>query len=136
MPAGVTRIGPSSLTLIFAGGDQPASSASAGLPSATVAAAPLTALVVYGWVLAGCLAGRPRATVCAAVSGLALCIAPGEPAPIDPTGLRAHVVETIENAEPVPEWAQIVVVLEGGPPRGRPVATREGIPVIFPNDRT
>ena len=106
----------------------------AGLPSATVAAAPLTALVVYGWVLAGFLAGRPRATVCAAVSGLALCIAPGEPAPIDPTGLRAHVVETIEDAEPVPKWAQLVVVLEGGPPRGRPVATREGIPVIFPNE--
>ena len=108
----------------------------AGLPSATASATPLTALVVYGWVLAGFLAGRPRATVCAAVVGLVLFVAPGEPAPVDPTGLRAHVVETIENAEPVPEWAQIVVVLEGGPPRGRPVATREGIPVIFPNDRT
>ena len=106
----------------------------AGLPSATVSATPLTALVVYGWVLAGFLAGRPRATICAAATCLALCVAPGEPAPVDPAGLRAHVVETIEDAEPVPEGAQLVVVLEGGPPRGRPVATRGGIPVIFPNE--
>lgn len=106
----------------------------AGLPSATVPATSLTALVVYGWVLAGFLVGRPRATICAAIVGLALLVAPGEPAPVDPAGPRAHVVETIEEAEPVPEWAQLVVVLEGGPPRGRPVVTREGIPVIFPNE--
>ena len=42
---------------------------------------------------------------------------------MDPAGLRAHVVDTIDAVEPVPGWAQIVVVVEGGPPRGRPVAT-------------
>ena len=106
----------------------------AGLPGATVSATPLAALVAYGWVLAGFLAGRPRATVCAAAACLVAFAAPENPAPVDPAGLRAHVVDTIDAVEPVPGWAQIVVVVEGGPPRGRPVATREGIPVIFTND--
>lgn len=106
----------------------------AGLPSATVSATPLTAVVAYGWIVAGFLAGRPRATVCAAAACVAVAAVMNQPAaPSDYTGLRAHVVDTAEEAEPVPQWAQLVVVLESGPPKERPVATREGIPVIFPN---
>ncbi|MCG7274855.1 ComEC/Rec2 family competence protein [Corynebacterium afermentans] len=106
----------------------------AGLPSATVSATPLTALVAYGWVVAGFLAGRPRATVCAAAACVIVAAAMNQPAaPVDYTGLRAYVVDTAEEAEPVPQWAQLVVVLESGPPKKRPVATRDGIPVIFPN---
>ena len=105
----------------------------AGLPGATVSATPLAALVAYGWVLAGFLAGRPRATACAAAACLVVFAVPENPAPVDPAGLRAHVVDTIDAVEPVPGWAQLVVVLESGPPKKRPVATRDGIPVIFPN---
>ncbi|WP_179154767.1 hypothetical protein [Corynebacterium fournieri] len=106
----------------------------AGLPGATVSATPLAALVAYGWVLAGFLAGRPRATVCAAAACVIVAAAMNQPAaPVDYTGLRAYVVDTAEEAVPVPQWAQLVVVLESGPPKKRPVATRDGIPVIFPN---
>ena len=52
------------------------------------------------------------------------------PGPVAP----GPVVEgTVEEVEPVPAGAELVVVLEDGPARTRPVATREGIPVIFPN---
>ena len=105
----------------------------AGIPGATVAATPLVALVVYGWVVAGVLAGRPRVTLCATVACVAMFAAPAQPTSIDPAGKRAHVVDTVEEVEPVPAGAELVVVLEGGPARTRPVATREGIPVIFPN---
>lgn len=105
----------------------------AGLPSATVSATPLAALVAYGWIIAGFLAGRPRATVCVTVACLLFASAPAAPGPVDPAGKRAHVVHTKEEVDPVPPWAQLVVVLESGPPLSRPVATREGIPVIFPN---
>lgn len=105
----------------------------AGLPGATIRAAPLAAIVAYGWIVAGFLAGRPRATICATAACLVVFAAPDGIAPVDPSGKRAHVVRTADDVEPVPAWAQLVVVLEGGPPRARPTATREGIPVIFPN---
>ncbi|MDN8605190.1 ComEC/Rec2 family competence protein [Corynebacterium ureicelerivorans] len=105
----------------------------AGIPGATVAATPLVALVVYGWVVAGVLVGRPRVTLCVTVACVAMFAAPAQPASIDPAGKRAHVVDTVEEVEPVPAGAELVVVLEDGPARTRPVATREGIPVIFPN---
>ena len=60
----------------------------AGLPSATVSATPLTALVAYGWVVAGFLAGRPRATVCAAAACVIVAAAMNQPAaPVDYTCL-------------------------------------------------
>lgn len=107
-------------------------SVGAGLPGATIPATPLAALVGYGWVVAGLLASRPRATVAAAAVCLVLAVE-RPPAEVDPAGLQAHVVRTIEDVEPVPAWAELVVVLDGSAPRGRPVATRQGVPVIFPN---
>ena len=72
-------------------------------------------------------------TLCVTVACVAMFAAPAQPASIDPAGKRAHVVDTVEEVEPVPAGAELVVVLEDGPARTRPVATREGIPVIFPN---
>lgn len=114
----------------------------ASLPGATVEAGPLAVLVAYGWIAAGLAAGRVRLTAgaacaacaLAAVAGLGVAALPGHHArPVDTATLRAYVVDTKDDVEPVPPGTQLVVVLEGGAPHARPVATRGGIPVIFPN---
>ena len=103
----------------------------AGLPVATINAAPLSVLVIYGWFLAGALCGRPRITLAVAV----VCgvVAVKQPPPVELDHLRAHVVATKDDVEPVPPGTQLVVVLEQGRPHTRPVVTDQGIPVIFPN---
>ena len=106
----------------------------ARLPFAKVEAGPLVALVAYGWVIAGLIARRPRITfaVTAGVIG-ALHLQP-LPAPVvDQTALRAHIVATRGDIEPVPPGTELVVVLEPGAPTKRPTKTPGGIPVIFPN---
>lgn len=106
----------------------------ANLPHATVEAGALTALVSYGWIVAGLVASRPRITVGVAAAVLVVATAPWHTAPrVDPASLRAHVVQSTDEVEPVPADAQLVVVLEEGKPHSRPVVTRGGIPVIFPN---
>ena len=103
----------------------------AGLPVATINAAPLYVLVIYGWFLAGVLCGRPRMTlVVAVVCGVVVV---KQPPAVELDHLRAHVVATKEDVEPVPPGTQLVVVLEHGRPHTRPVVTDQGIPVIFPN---
>lgn len=107
----------------------------AGLPGATVKTQPIVVVVVYGWFLAGLLAGYPKATVTAALAcGLCATVlqAPAG-TPVDVGRLRAHVVEKQEDALPVPPGTQLIVVLEQGQPHRRPVVTDQGIPVIFPN---
>lgn len=106
----------------------------ARLPFATVETGPVAALVAYGWVIAGVMAKRPRATFAAAAVVIgALHIQP-LPAPVvDQAALRAHVVATRGEIEPVPPGTEIVVVLETGSPTKRPTKTPDGIPVIFPN---
>ena len=103
----------------------------AGLPVATINAAPLSVLVIYGWFLAGVLCGRPRITLAVAV----VCgvVAVKQPTPVELDHLRAHIVATKDDVEPVPPGTQLVVVLEQGRPHTRPVVTDQGIPVIFPN---
>lgn len=105
-----------------------------GWSGATVPAAPLTTAVAYGWIVAGLVARRPGATLAAAVCfALAAGVDPPPGREVNPNGLRAHVVRTEEEVEPVPAGAELVVVLEEGRPHARPVRTRSGIPVIFPN---
>ncbi|MEH0147316.1 ComEC/Rec2 family competence protein [Corynebacterium sp. Q4381] len=106
----------------------------ARLPFAKVEAGPVMVLVAYGWVIAGLMARRPRITfaITAGVIG-ALHLQP-LPAPVvDQTALRAHVVATRSEIEPVPPGTELVVVLEPGAPTKRPTKTPAGIPVIFPN---
>ncbi|WP_291314307.1 ComEC/Rec2 family competence protein [Corynebacterium sp. UBA2622] len=104
-------------------------------PGATVETGPATVLVAYGWVLAGFLAGRPRMTLAVALAVVAGGGA-GDPTsirPADPAGMNAHVVGSEATVEPVPSGTEVVVVLETGRPHRRPVVTREGIPVVYPN---
>lgn len=105
----------------------------AGLPVATVAVGPATALVAYGWVVAGLLAGRPRVTAAVAVGVVAATQWPLPPPEINPATARAHVVATRAEIDPVPPGTELVVVLETGRPPPRPAVTTEGIPVIFPS---
>lgn len=106
-----------------------------GLPNATVEAEPFATALAYGWVIAGFVAGRPRLTVVVATACVACSsfTVPQLGRPLDLTQLQSHVVRTVEEVEPVPSGTQLVVVLEEGEPHTRPVATRGGIPVIFPN---
>ena len=91
-------------------------------------------LVCYGWIVAGFLLHRPRVTF-AVVAALLLGsnVSLHAARPIDPATLRAHVVETKEDVEPIPAGTELVVVLEGGRPHRFPVVTTSGIPVLFPN---
>ncbi|WP_301925003.1 ComEC/Rec2 family competence protein [Corynebacterium glaucum] len=105
----------------------------AGLPVATMPAAPLTALVLYGWVVAGIVAKRTRLTLAlTAVIMVVPSLAPQAPV-VDQSTLRAHVVASKTGIEPVPPGTQLVVVLESGPPTKRPAMTPQGVPVIYPN---
>ena len=91
-------------------------------------------LVGYGWIVAGFLLRRPRATLALTTVLLIGCNVPFHSArTVDPMTLRAHVVETKEDVEPIPAGTEIVVVLEGGRPHSYPVVTPTGIPVLFPN---
>ena len=104
------------------------------MPIATAPVGPVTALVAYGWILAGIIAKRPRLT--AAMTLAALCLTHTPTAPVidaDVAQLRPHVVATKTGIDPVPPGTQLVVVLESGRPPKRPTMTQEGIPVIFPN---
>lgn len=106
----------------------------ASLPLATAPIGPLAAIVGYGWIIYGFLAGRPRLTVALAV--VTLCVsnlAPPRAPVVDQHQLVAHVVDTRADVEPVPPGTQLVVVLEDGPPTTRGTKTVGGIPVVFPN---
>lgn len=107
----------------------------ASLPGATIQATPAVVLVCYGWVVAGIVAKRVRLTCVAVVVAFAASGAGWAHAPLQPDypRMRAHVVATKADIEPVPPEAQVVVVMESGPPPRRPTLTQEGIPVIFPN---
>lgn len=105
----------------------------AGLPVATMPAAPLTALVLYGWVVAGIVAKRTGLTLALTVAVMVVPhLAPQAPI-VDQSTLRAHVVSSNAGTEPVPPGTQLVVVLESGSPTKRPAMTPQGIPVIYPN---
>ena len=106
----------------------------ARLPAATISATPAAVALGYGWVLAGLLAHRPRLTAGAVAVVLAVGQLQPPPAPVvDQSSLRAHVVATRADIEPVPPGTQLVVVLEAGSPTARPTVTPAGIPVVFPN---
>ncbi len=107
----------------------------AGMPFATIPATPVMAVLAYGWIIAGLLVRKPRLTAAAAIGVLFWCSRPplGVGPPLDTSALRAHVVATTEDVEPVPPGTQLVVVLEDGAPHARPVVTRSGVPVIYPN---
>ncbi|OFS20562.1 ComEC/Rec2 family competence protein [Corynebacterium sp. HMSC04H06] len=122
------------------------------LPLAVVAVGPVAVTLVYGWVVAGFLFHRPRLTVTlvlslAGVLGLAgsLGYAPAwiqarggarlhTSAPeVDLTGLRAHVVDTDDDIDPVPPGTQVIVVLSGeGAAADRSTRTQDHIPVLYP----
>lgn len=106
----------------------------ARLPAATISATPAAVALGYGWVLAGLLAHRPRLTAGVVAAVLAVGQLQPPPAPVvDQSSLRAHVVATRADIEPVPPGTQLVVVLEAGSPTARPTVTPAGIPVVFPN---
>ncbi|MDY5784862.1 ComEC/Rec2 family competence protein [Corynebacterium sp.] len=109
----------------------------ARLPGATIQARPLTVVVVYGWIIAGLVAGRPRFTALATAAVVAVASLAAQPTPrhpaIDPATARTHVVSTEDDVEPVPEGTEVVVVLESGRAPPRPVVTAGGIPVVYPN---
>ncbi|MEX3507267.1 ComEC/Rec2 family competence protein [Corynebacterium sp. LK2532] len=122
------------------------------LPLAVVSTGPVAVALVYGWVVAGFLFHRPRLTVTlvlslAAVLGIAgsLGHAPAwlqarggarvhTSAPeVNLADLRAHVVDTDDDIEPVPPGTQVIVVLSGeGPAADRPTRTPDYIPVLYP----
>lgn len=105
------------------------------LPLATIEATPLQVATCYGWIFLGLMRGRPRVT--AALTALAILGGSGGAhpwaRPVDLSRVEAHVVTRESDIEPVPVQAQLVVVLEGGAPHERPVVTRAGLPVIYPN---
>lgn len=109
----------------------------AALPAATVAANPVTVLIGYGWVVAVLLLVPWRrrtlalCLTCAVVASA--CFAWPRGTVVDPATLRSHVVATKDDILPVPSGTELVVVLEEGSAPKRPVATPDGIPVIFPN---
>lgn len=106
----------------------------AALPGATVKATPLAVVAAYGWVVFGLLRGRPRATAAVVACALAAAVVPGAAQrPVELARLDAHVVGSADEVEPVPPGTQLVVVLEDGAPNSRPVQTRSGVPVVFPN---
>ena len=106
----------------------------AALPLSTVSATPVVVAVAYGWVIAGIAAGRPRLTASAVAAVLVATQLHFPHAPVvDQSTLRAHVVQTRNEIEPVPAGTQLVVVLEHGAPTKRPTVTPAGIPVVFPN---
>lgn len=105
----------------------------AALPLATVAAGPVAALVAYGWVMAGIVGKRPRATAAAVTAVLCATQLHAAPPTPDYSGMRAHVVATKADVDPIPPGTELVVVLEEGKPLKRPVVTQSGIPVLFPN---
>lgn len=106
----------------------------AALPVSTIDASPVVVLVCYGWVVAGFLLRRPRATLAVTAAVLIGTHVPLHTArELDVSTLNAHVVATKEDVEPVPAGTHIVVVLEGGRPHRYPVVTPAGLPVIFPN---
>ncbi|WP_018016595.1 ComEC/Rec2 family competence protein [Corynebacterium capitovis] len=102
-------------------------------PSATVSTGPVTAAVIYGWILTGVVGGRPRLTLAAITTAAVIAFAPAGQRGVDLDTLTAHVVATEEEIDPVPTSAQLVVVLERGPPHARPVRTAGGVPVLYPN---
>lgn len=104
----------------------------ARLPATTVEAEPLQAIVVYGWILAGFIAERPRLTIVAAAVLLGVAMDGGEEV-VDKR--RPYVVETEADIGKVPHGTTVVVVREHKH-RDRDVVTEEGIPVIYPyNDQ-
>ncbi|AWB84499.1 ComEC/Rec2 family competence protein [Corynebacterium liangguodongii] len=110
--------------------------AGARLPAATVEAGPLGVVVCYGWVAAGLLLGRPRATLGVAVAAaIALAVGPGlggRPVDLERLG-GVYVVNSEDQIEPVPAGTRVVVVTEQGSPHDRPVVTTGGIPVLYPH---
>lgn len=113
----------------------------AGLPGTTIEASPIAVIVAYGWIMAGFFLRRSLLTL-----GTAVCIVVAVQVMgstvgagpwtrvVDSASLSAHVVDTEDDIEPVPDGTQLVVVLDpGGRPHERPVVTRTGVPVIYPN---
>lgn len=107
----------------------------AHLPTSTVQARPATVAVLYGWVLAGFIAQKPRITLAAAAAVVVgVAMAAGEK-PVDVDKRNAYVVEREADIGPLPPGTTVVVVREAKK-RDRPVVTREGVPVIYPyNDQ-
>ena len=95
-----------------------------GLPLTTVAAAPATVVLVYGWIVAG-LAWRPRATV--GIVAVVLVAA----------SVDSRTVLTVPTDEDIPAHpaAEKIVVLEKGPAHDYPSVTKDGIPVEYPHRR-
>ncbi len=105
----------------------------AHFPASTIQARPATVAVVYGWILAGFIAEKPRITIAAAavVVGVAMT---GEKS-VDVDKRNAYVVEREADIGPLPPGTTVVVVREAVK-HDRPVVTQEGIPVIYPyNDQ-
>ena len=104
----------------------------ARLPATTIEAEPLQAIVVYGWILAGFIASRPRLTVAVVAVVVLLGVGMGEQVDVDKR--KPFVVERDTDIEAVPPGTTVIIVREGH--RDRPTLTPDGIPVIYPyNDQ-
>lgn len=104
----------------------------ARLPATTIEAEPLQAIVVYGWILAGFIASRPRLTV--AVVAVVVLLGAGMGEQVDVDKRKPFVVERDTDIGTVPPGTTVIIVREGH--RDRPTLTPDGIPVIYPyNDQ-
>ncbi|GAB3691346.1 ComEC/Rec2 family competence protein [Corynebacterium nasicanis] len=106
----------------------------AGLPISTIPAEPMWVLIVYGWIIAGIVGGRPAVT-------LALLLAwwawnadfTRLPPEVPVESLQVHVVREVEEVDTAPPGTQVIIVRDpSGSPATRPTITREGVPVLFP----
>lgn len=105
----------------------------ARLPATTIETEPVHAIVVYGWVLAGFIASRPKMTLAAAAVFLGIAMTKGGTVEVDTR--NAYVVQREADIGGVPSGTTVIVVCEAIQ-RDRPVVTQEGIPVIYPyNDQ-
>lgn len=108
----------------------------AELPLVSVAAAPPTVLLIYGWVIAGLVNRRVLLTAgCVALgavwlAGPSISVSPK----VDPGQLRSVTVESEEDLGGVAPGTQLIVVLDAdGQPADRPTVTPDGVPVLYPN---
>ncbi|AIT61623.1 ComEC/Rec2 family competence protein [Corynebacterium doosanense] len=107
----------------------------AALPLVSVAAAPATVLLVYGWVIAGLVSRRVLLTTGCVALGAVWLAWPSISSPtIDPGELHTATVAGEEDVGAVPAGTQLIIVEDArGEPADRPTVTRDGVPVLYPN---
>lgn len=100
------------------------------LPIQPIPADPLIVAVVYGWIVALALVGRPAWAGAALVVGACAVV---RPLPAEVGEVPTFVVDKEEQVADAPAGTQRIVVMDPhGKPAERPVVTKDGVPVLYP----